>query len=93
MAADALFRAPLRPALSMDFTGAPIHTVVFLYLNYRAPMTCSHPPPFVHLEDNLSDDSCPWLKLLNYQKPSGATWEMQQWQIYLEAIHFFPPAY
>lgn len=32
------FGAPLRPALSMDFTGAPIHTVVFLNLNYRTPV-------------------------------------------------------
>lgn len=31
----------------------------------------------------------PQLKALNYQKPYGATWEVQQWQILLEAIHFF----
>lgn len=34
--------APLRPALSMDFTGAAIHTLVFIYLNLSTPVVI-HP--------------------------------------------------
>lgn len=34
--------APLRPALSRDFTGTPIHTVVFIYPNLWTPVVI-HP--------------------------------------------------
>lgn len=92
MAADALF---LRGSFETSFEHG-FHRSSHSHSGVPLPElsnTCSHPPPFVHLEDNLSDDSHPWLKPLNYQKPSGATWEMQQWQMHLETIHFFPPAY
>lgn len=78
-------RAPLRPALSVDFPGTAIHTVVFIYFSLWTaviihPLFFSWRIPWVITHGGMTLwQPHPWLKALNCLKPYDATWEIQQW--------------